>query len=266
MTDATNQENDLNNITVSNWEQKDISPNNAWISPEITKSLLKDNKKREKEQEKYEKKMKALNREPTIIEKTFKTYWVLITFFWLSAIFTLLFYLLLGQYKDFNNTIDLESADIRNQMEAEKTFLDNWAQSNVKIVPQKELEAYITNVSDAVSIVTQFTSQYELKIEKEEIKVIVKKKDITDEKISLLILKLQAESFPPRLVTWLSNNDTEVTIAINITVSRKSLKEKEEEKLKKALEEKEGEKKEDKNDKDNKEKQEDNAGKETPTN
>ena len=134
------------------------------------------------------------------------------------------------------NNLDMESNSLVMDMDAEKTFLEKWSGNSVKIVDTPKIEEAYNNISDSIVLMQQFVDSFWINLEDRKIRFIVKKQLLDSEKIALMMLKYQSEELQPRLISGLWPKDVEIVVELSTNAQRKSLKQKEEEKLKEQLE------------------------------
>lgn len=201
------------------------------------KEAMKRAKEAEKEALRKRKELEKKNRPPTVWEKALKKYWFLLTFFVISLIFYFIFSYMEGKFKEVFNNLDMESNSIAMDMDAEKAFLDKWSGNSVKVLDTPKVEEAYNNIGDAIVLMQQFVDNFGISVEDTKMRLIVKKQLLDSEKIALMMLKYQSENFSPKLINGLWPKDVEVIVEVLTTAQRKSLKQKEEDKLKEQLEE-----------------------------
>lgn len=222
---------------VENETQTDnMADSQIVLSEKQKKAATKAAKEAEKEALKQRKALEKKNRPPTVWEKALQKYWFLLVFFLLSLIFFWVFSFMEWKLKEVYNNLDMESNSLAMDMDAEKAFLEKWSGNSVKIVDTPKIEEAYNNISDSIVLMQQFVDSFWISLEDRKIRLIVKKQLLDSEKIALMMLKYQSEELQPRLISGLWPKDVEIVVELSTNAQRKSLKQKEEEKLKEQLE------------------------------
>lgn len=228
--------NEVANEVENETQTNNISDSQIVLSEKQKKAATKAAKEAEKEALKQRKALEKKNRPPTVWEKALQKYWFLLVFFLLSLIFFWVFSFMEWKFKEVYNNLDMESNSLVMDMDAEKTFLEKWSGNSVKIVDTPKIEEAYNNISDSIVLMQQFVDSFWINLEDRKIRFIVKKQLLDSEKIALMMLKYQSEELQPRLISGLWPKDVEIVVELSTNAQRKSLKQKEEEKLKEQLE------------------------------